>query len=409
MDHSINNPDQVNLGMIRAACAYLFSPQQARDKMFVNRLTHDSVKKAFRRKAKMYHPDFHDHESGDMILKRQDRFVKVRQSYELLKATLPKSENPSPPQPVKTKPENRPKKIIAVGGAKGGIGKSVFAANLGVLLSGMGHKTIVVDMDLGGANLHLYLGETRVRHSINDFMDKKAASLESIMFQTKYGPWLIGGDSSRLGAANISFSRKIKLIRALRGLDADFVIMDLGGETSYNVMDFFLASDFGLVLTTCDPASYLEAYNFIKVGLYRKLSRMHGPENSKPIKRDEALEALIQNAVMSSSSGGVKNIKALQGLVAEKMPSRLHLVESAVSNFSPRLVVNRKTLACNPHTVVQRIVKVSKNMLSIDVSFLGTLPQEAGVEKSVRELTPSVWKDSTGPFAQSLHSIYNNI
>lgn len=42
-------------------------------------------------------------------------------------------------------------------------------------------------------------------------------------------------------------------------------IMDLGGDTSYNVIDLFLAADTGFVLTTCDPASYLDAYSFIKV------------------------------------------------------------------------------------------------------------------------------------------------
>ena len=55
-----------------------------------------------------------------------------------------------------TDKQNNWKKVIAVGGAKGGIGKSIFATNLALLLSSVG-RTVIIDLDLGGANLHLYL------------------------------------------------------------------------------------------------------------------------------------------------------------------------------------------------------------------------------------------------------------
>ena len=67
------------------------------------------------------------------------------------------------------------KKIIAVAGAKGGVGKSVFAANLAVYLSVKGFKTVVVDLDLGGANVHLYLGKSfLLKQSINDFLRNRS-------------------------------------------------------------------------------------------------------------------------------------------------------------------------------------------------------------------------------------------
>ena len=103
------------------------------------------------------------------------------------------------------------------------------------------------------------------------------------MTATKYGPWLIGGNSSQLGSSNISFAAKMRLIKSVRNLEADCVIIDLGSDTSFNILDFFLAADIKIVLTTCDPASYLEAYNLIKVGLYRRLNRLFGEESPLPL------------------------------------------------------------------------------------------------------------------------------
>lgn len=284
----IDKLGNAGLHKIRIASAYLFSPQIARDDRFLRSLKPEAVKKAFRQKAKKYHPDFHPHEQKVMTDMRQERFIKIRESYEVLTSYFRENKHSFAEE------DSRQTKIIAVGGAKGGIGKSIFAANLGVLLSSMGRRTVVADLDLGGANLHLYLGETFLKWGINDFLNKSVPTLQEIMIKSRYGPRLIGGDSSQLGAANINFLRKLKLLKAIKQTDADYVIIDLGGDTSYNMIDFSLAADYGIVMTTCDPASYLDAYNFIKVALYRKLNRLFGPESTLTNRKDTDFQQLIR-------------------------------------------------------------------------------------------------------------------
>ena len=101
------------------------------------------------------------------------------------------------------------KTIIAVGGAKGGVGKSALAANLAVGLTLLGQKVVLADLDLGGADVHLYLGVKFLPKTWNDFLDKKVNSIEEIMTPTPYeGLKLIGGDSSRLGSENLPYSQK---------------------------------------------------------------------------------------------------------------------------------------------------------------------------------------------------------
>lgn len=299
----------------------------------------------------------------------------------------------------------RPGKMIAVGGAKGGIGKSLFVANLGVLLSRLGKKTVVVDLDLGSANLHLYLGAWGLTHRIDDFLTRKAATIDEIMTPTKYGPSLIGGGGGRLGAANIHFSRKLKLIRALKTIDADYIILDLGGDTTYNILDFFLAADQGFVLTTCDPASYLDAYGFIKMSLHRKLSRLFGAESEYRKFRDEDVERLIKNFIFSGTPGTGGHMSDLVERIKREKPSHQGLIKALLNDFRPGTVVTMFEAQEQVDELVSRLKKVTGRMLSIDLNYFGGVPFKRQIQRSARDLVPSVAKDPDGAFAGVLRRI----
>ncbi len=384
---------------IRTACAYLFSPNLARSDEFINTLSHASIRNAFVKKAKQYHPDRHRHEPEGDVKRRKERFVKIKESYEALESYALEDRKGA----VCTR------QIIAVGGAKGGIGKSIFAANLGILLSSRGKRTVLVDLDLGGANLHLYLGKTHLEHTINDFLANRVPTLKEIMVPTGYGVYLIGGDSSELGAANINFARKLKLLKYVRAIDADYVIVDLGGDTSYNVIDFFLAADHGIILTTCDPASYLDAYNFIKVALYRKLNRLFGPESAPNVRKDKDLIQVIQEATLPSSENPVKNVSELVERIRREQPSNLSLITDLLESFSPCLAVNMATGDSSVNDVVYRIQEVAGRMLSTHVKYLGSLPYESEVRRSAADLVPILARNRKGAFSERLGQIIDNI
>lgn len=392
-----------DIDRVRTACAYLFSPQLAKNDRFLKGLDLQTVKMAFREKAKRYHPDLHRHEQPEIIDRRQERFVKIKQSYEALACRLERTVQPLYQENI------RQRKIVAVGGAKGGTGKTMFVANLGVLLASTGQKTVVADLDLGGANLHLYFGETFLKSNINDFLNKKTPTLEGIMTRSKYGPLLIGGDSSQLGTANIGFSRKLKLLKAIKQLDADYVIIDLGGDTSYNTIDFFLAADHRIVMTTCDPASYLDAYSFIKVALYRKLDRLFCSESKFRDRKDNELEELIREAITSSNGSRVKTMSELIERVKERQSHKLSLLSEAMSSFKPNLIVNRVRDNSNVTQVIERIQQVSRKMLSIEVGFPGTLPYQSKIESSARDLVPIVARYPKGDVAKRMSRIAENL
>ena len=304
---------------------------------------------------------------------------------------------------------NSKQTIIAIGGAKGGVGKSLLAANIGVFLSAQGLRTVVVDLDLGAANLHLYLGVWALRHRINDYLDKKVADLDSIAVQTEYGPAVIGGGSSRLGSANLPYTRKLKLMRAIRRIDADYIVLDLGGDTSYNILDFFLLSDFGLVLTTCDPAAYLDAYTFIKMALYRRLARLFGAESSYRKFKDDDLMAIIKAFVSPNGSNAPRYIPDLFDQISRSAPQGLKLVEQAVSEFQPKLIVNMVQNQKEVHDLIHRMQTVSLKILSVPIDCVGTITSDPDIAKSAHDLKPEVARHPEGAMADCISQMMQKL
>lgn len=301
------------------------------------------------------------------------------------------------------------RRILAVGGAKGGVGKSLVAANIGVYLAGLGKKVLLIDLDLGAANLHLYLGVWGLHQRIDDYLEKKVADLASIALPTQYGPLLIGGGSSRLGSANLPFTRKLKLMRAIRKIEADYVILDLGGSTHFNILDFFLLADVGLVMTTCDPAAYLDAYTFIKMALYRRLVRLFGAESVYRKFKDEELLTIIQEFVSPNGSHAANCISDLLTKIEAQAPRRSYLVQGAVAEFKPYLLVNMTDNKEEVDNLIKRMNKVSQRILNIPIDCAGSIPSDQLMAKSAHDLKPAVATNPNGEIARRIAQILRKI
>ncbi|HSR37018.1 MAG TPA: P-loop NTPase, partial [Desulfurivibrionaceae bacterium] len=207
------------LKKIQRACCRVFMSEQAMHSVmpprnnrktlhypFLEQLTYDAVKRAYRANMLAHHPDRHQDKHPEEIAFFARHVEGVNRSYEYLASLFGEKKSALPPPE-----ETKRRRIIAVGGAKGGIGKSLFAANLGMMLSSMGFKTVMVDLDLGGSNLHIYLGLNNIQDTtISDFLERKVASLHDVAIDFADGPTLIAGNTGELGAANIPFQKKMR-------------------------------------------------------------------------------------------------------------------------------------------------------------------------------------------------------
>ena len=166
-------------------------------------------------------------------------------------------------------------RIWAIGGGKGGVGKSVVSTGIAMTLARQGQRCIMLDADLGGANLHTFLGMAHPQHTLTDLFRKRVSGLQDILLPTPYNNlWLISGARAMLDMANPSYMQKMKVIRQIFSLHADHIFIDLGAGSSFNVLDFFIAAHEGLMVVMPTPTSIENAYHFLKAVYYRKLRKV---------------------------------------------------------------------------------------------------------------------------------------
>ena len=275
------------------------------------------------------------------------------------------------------------KTIIAVGGAKGGVGKSALAANLAVGLALLGQQVVLADLDLGGADVHLYLGVKSLPKTWNDLLDKKENSIEDIITATPFeGLKLIGGDSSKLGSENLPYAQKRKIMRHLREIEGDYLILDLGGNTSYNALDFFLFADHKIVISGTEPASILDSYSFVKVAFYRFLERFFSEHHSL-----KDLSQKIKDGSWEQSKD--LSLDTIFKEVRERDAAAYDKIRKQHDQFRVSLVVN---MAENrkDFQIAESMQRVLKEKCFLNVGVLGTIPFDKLARRAARSFTPII-------------------
>jgi flagellar biosynthesis protein FlhG len=222
--------------------------------------------------------------------------------------------------------------IFPIGGGKGGVGKSFISANLGVLIAKRNQPVVLIDLDLGGSNLHTFLGVKRPKTGIHTFLSKQTNQLESAAVSTPFANLsLISSVNCSMEIANLYHAQKIKLINAVRKLPYDYIILDLGAGTNFNTLDFFLASDTGVFVCTPDPTSIENAFRFIKAAYLRRL---------KQIIKGNAFDSMVKDAVLNAKDDGLTSTDIIE-LVLKYDPEREAFLRECIGRFRFKLILNQ--------------------------------------------------------------------
>ncbi|NJL25093.1 MAG: MinD/ParA family protein [Calothrix sp. SM1_5_4] len=130
--------------------------------------------------------------------------------------------------------------IIAVGGGKGGVGKSFVSSSLSIFLAQLGYNTVAIDLDLGGANLHTALGLPLTHRGINEFILDPSLQLSDLLQDTHWPKLkLISGSSEQFDVANIDELQRSRVMSAIFRHKTDFTVLDLSAGTHNSTLDFF--------------------------------------------------------------------------------------------------------------------------------------------------------------------------
>ena len=225
------------------------------------------------------------------------------------------------------------KSIWAVGGGKGGTGKTFLTSSLGIALSRLGKQVILIDADLGCANLHTVLGVKNPPTTLSDFLHGKVKRIDEVLLKTDVPNLsLISGAEDFLEIANPKHSQKMRLIRQIVDLDFEIILLDLGAGTSFNILDFFLISDSGILTVIPEPTSIENVYRFIKSAFYRRF---------KKIAREPEIKELIAQAMDQKNERGIRNPHDLIDCVETLNPTIGERFRKEMYSFRPKLIVNQ--------------------------------------------------------------------
>ncbi|MBW1675569.1 MAG: AAA family ATPase [Deltaproteobacteria bacterium] len=292
----------------------------------------------------------------------------------------------------------KPKNIFAIVGPKGGVGKSTISANLAIALSELGKRVIAVDLDLGTSNLHAIFGIRESRHTLDDFVLNRVKNLSDIVLDTKINNLgiICGGDVP--GIANMAYQKKLKLIRHLSNLDCDLVLLDLAPGASYNVVDFLIIAQRGLLVTTPEVPSLLNVYSFIKATVFRRLTFYF-----KHKKCFELLELLEK----AKDFDNHPHLKTMEGLFREARKIDIETANSAkkiLSTLKPFVVVNRVQTEndANAGEVIQNLLQ---QYLSIDGGVTMTIHEDNAVKNAIVRMTPAMIDAPQSIFSRDINQI----
>lgn len=291
--------------------------------------------------------------------------------------------------------------LIPVASGKGGVGKSVFAANLSIALSAMGKTTVLVDLDLGGSNLHTLLGIKNRHAGLGALIYKQETSLESLVIETGIEQlFFIPGDALLPGTANLEFFVKRKIIRGLQQLPADYVILDLGAGSSYNTVDFFLSSSTGIVCTIPEITAVLNAYSFLKTSYFRALFRSFPPKG--PERR------MIVDFVSRKIEGTSDSFSLLLQQLSESFPEQAPKALQQLYALYPRVVINNGRSG-KDLSIGARLRSIANRNLGLQLEYIGFIPHDEAVPRSVVERKPVLLSYPDCPYTKTMNAIARRI
>jgi flagellar biosynthesis protein FlhG len=240
-------------------------------------------------------------------------------------------------------------RVITVTSGKGGVGKSNITVNLAIQLQKAGKRVIIFDADFGLANVEVMFG-TIPKHNLSDLI-YHGKSIQKIITKGPLDIGFISGGSGVIGLNNLYNEQIQYLVNSLSELNelADFILIDTGAGISDQVLKFVMASPEVIMVTTPEPSSLTDAYSLLK--------------------------ALHRNPNFAASGTKI------------------------------RVISNKVASAEEGEAVYDKLNSVVEQFLHGSLEYLGMVPQDAALERSVRAQKPVSLNVPNSPSAKAFESL----
>ncbi len=275
--------------------------------------------------------------------------------------------------------------LIAVGGGKGGVGKSIVSANFSATLAQLGYRVLVVDMDLGCSNLHTHFGVGMPKKSLADFLIHHRLDFRDIILPAPMqGVAFVAGGREEQWADALDSPRQALqplwhfVLHCKRLFKVDFVVLDLGAGTARHTMDFFCASHLGLLTVLPEPTSIENAYVFLKMALWNLIEAV-GKNTNAPDVASDIQAALSQMSGKSLNQGYAYCLRNMLG----SYPGFIRNLKRAIESRYVGVMVNQ-TRDQSDMDIGNSMEHICQRYFGLQTRYLGYLNHDQAVLKSLR-------------------------
>ncbi len=291
--------------------------------------------------------------------------------------------------------------IIPIASGKGGVGKTILTANLAIALAKAGHSTVAVDLDLGGSNLHTYLGIPNKYPGIGDFLKGKKTSFEKLLIPTNT-PNLsfIPGDGKTPFMANIPTEQRRELIQKLKEIKARYILLDLGAGSTFNTLNYFGMSHRTIVTTTFETAAIMNFLMFLRNFIFRLLI--------SAFRQNKQLHQMLVHSFRKSIQDSPTTVATLLEQAHKIDPVLARDTKRRLQQYHPRIVFNMGEKP-DDLKICAGLRKSIKAHLSMEPEFFGFIFWDEAVRKVAKTNMALLNKYPDSPSAHGFTTLAGKI
>lgn len=301
------------------------------------------------------------------------------------------------------KPHAPRPRIWAIGGGKGGVGKTLVTSSLGILLASSGKKVLIVDADFGAANLHTFFGVRGAQASLSNFLKGEAQDFASLVVDSGVmNLYLACGEKDSLDVADLSENGVLKLRSALFKAPYDHVLLDVGPGSASNHLDLFLMSQKGIIVTSSEPTSVENSYRFLKCLFLRKMRNAVNASDDNMLK--DALHRLFAN----NFSQRVKTISDILHQLERMDPGCGRPLKELLGDMNYNIIVNNVNGAVDPD-FGPSMARACTDYFGIGIRHIGDIGRDESVPESVKLRRPLIINAPESDAAKALKECFKRL
>lgn len=267
-------------------------------------------------------------------------------------------------------------RIVAIASGKGGVGKSLIAANVGIFLATLGKRVVLVDAAFGAANLHIFAGVARPLRTLHETFTQAAVPLRDLAVASHVpGMRLVASVFDPPSAAEPSPEQVASMAAKLRELPADWVVVDLPPGTGRAALELFLQADIGVIAAVPDPTSIELLHRFLRAAFLHRLRQL-------------GLGHWIRgDAAAAQLEGGAESALDIYRRAMQEGSAELPALRAAILGFAPYLVIN-SVRSKSDMEMGRAVTSAARRRLGVPLHYLGHLEYDEAVWASTRRRRP---------------------